>query len=347
VSGDRPTAVKRVRPVMERQVGHMVRLIDDLLDVSRITSGKITLRRVPTPLPEIVQGAIDAQRAAIDEAGINLTVELPAVPCVVDVDPTRLVQVLSNVIHNAMKFTPAGGRIHVSADVRSYESETGELIIRVSDTGMGIMKEMLPRVFDLFTQGNRPAERQQGGLGIGLALARRLLEMHNGAIEAMSDGPGRGSTFVLTLPVSPSDARTAAAPSQASRRRISRRVLIVDDNDDAARMMAMLVEALGGSARTAADAKSGIDAIDEFHPDIVFLDIGMPGIDGYEACRRIRATKTEHRLLLVALTGWGHPDDKRRAIEVGFDAHLTKPVDPAAFEELLAVTRPEAVERRA
>jgi PAS domain S-box-containing protein len=337
VSGDRPETVRRVRTMMERQVGHMVRLIDDLLDVSRITSGKIVLRRAPTEIGELIQSAIDAQRVAIDQAGIEVTADLGGTHCVLDVDPTRFVQIVSNILHNAVKFTPAAGTIHVTAGVQSTAAGAEEFVLSVTDSGIGISDEMLPRVFDLFAQGEQTLERQKGGggLGIGLALARRLIEMHDGHIEAHSDGPGRGSTFVIRLPVS-TRAAAVRTTSRGPAHRISSRVLIVDDNEDAASSMAMLIRALGGRATTAHDALSALAKMKDFDPDVVFLDIGMPGIDGYEACRRIRSLPSERRVTIVALTGWGHPQDKQRALDVGFDAHLTKPVDPSAVEELLA-----------
>jgi signal transduction histidine kinase/DNA-binding response OmpR family regulator len=336
VSGDRPATVRRVRSMMERQVGHMVRLIDDLLDVSRITSGKIVLRRVPTAAADLIQSAIDAQRAAVDQAGLTLTVDLPDAACVVDVDPTRFVQIMSNVVHNAMKFTPAPGTIRVSAEIEpaTGAQPTGELVIAVTDSGIGISEDMLSRVFDLFAQGAEPMEGSQSGLGIGLALARRLIEMHDGRIDAYSDGPGRGSRFVIRLPLA--QQAEARAKTRGHTRRITSRVLIVDDNDDAARSMAMLVEALGGRAAAAHDGLTGLSMLAEFEPDIVFLDIGMPGMDGYEACRRIRRAQSDRRPTIIALTGWGHPQDKQRALDVGFDAHLTKPVDPSALEDLLS-----------
>ena len=337
VSGDRPATVRRLRSMMERQVAHMVRLIDDLLDVSRITSGKIVLRRVRTGLAELIQSAIDAHRAAIDQAGIELVLDLPDASCIVDVDPTRFVQVMSNVLHNAMKFTPTPGTIRVSAGIQPVAEATGEgeVAITVADSGIGISDEMLPRVFDLFAQGAQPAERSHAGLGIGLALARRLIEMHGGRIDAYSEGPGRGSTFVIRLPLS-NEAVEARTKARGHARRITSRVLIVDDNEDAASSMAMLIEALGGRAVAAHDALAGLAKLAEFDPDVVFLDIGMPGMDGYEACRRMRRTPSGRRLSIVALTGWGHPQDKQRALDVGFDAHLTKPVDPSAVEELLS-----------
>jgi signal transduction histidine kinase len=335
-SGDTPQSVRRVRSMMERQVNQMVRLIDDLLDVSRITSGKIILQRAPTPLVELVQNAVDTHRAAIDAAGLELTVDLPDPAAVVDVDSTRFVQILSNVLHNASKFTPAPGRIRVFAEVLPADGIRPQTAaVTVSDTGIGISPEMLPRVFELFAQAEQPTERSHSGLGIGLALARRLIELHGGQITARSEGPGRGSAFVISVPLCESvPAQQTALPADIQR--IRSRVVIIDDNRDAARTMSMLVDELGGSARAAYDASSGLEAVHEFRPDIVFLDIGMPGMDGYEACRRIRREPSDKHVIVVAVTGWGQPQDKQRALEAGFDAHLTKPVDPAAFTRLLA-----------
>jgi PAS domain S-box-containing protein len=337
LSGDSPDAVRRVRSMMERQVGQMVRLIDDLLDVSRITSGKIVLQPAPTALADLLQAAIDAQRAAFEAAQIALEANLPERSVVVNGDATRLVQVFSNVLHNASKFTPPGGTVRVTTAPGPGEGGTDAIAIAIADSGAGMPPELLPRVFDLFTQGEAATERAHGGLGIGLALARRLVEMHGGRIAAASEGPGAGSTFTITLPLC-QDAATAPPGARVAPPRITSRVVIVDDNRDAARTLSMLVEELGGSARTAGDAAGGLAAVEEFEPDLVFLDIGLPGMDGYEVCRLIRQRKTARPLLVVAVTGWGQSHDKRRAREAGFDAHLTKPVDPAALEQLLAGT---------
>ena len=334
LAGDTPQAVQRVRVMMQRQVSQMVRLIDDLLDVSRIASGKIVLQRTPSLLSELVQNAIEAQRNGIEAAKIELAVDVPEQQCVVDVDPTRLVQVLSNVLHNASKFTPALGKIRISVDTRGPEYAR-QAIITVSDTGIGISRELLPRVFELFVQAEPATERTHGGLGIGLALARRLIEMHGGEIAIYSDGLGHGTSVVINIPV----CRTDAQPQQTAQIDVpytENRVVIIDDNEDAARTTAMLVEQLGGSARMAHDAASGLATIEEFQPDIVFLDIGMPGTDGYETCRRIRLLRSQHHVVIVAVTGWGQSQDKQRALDAGFDAHLTKPVDPIALAQVLA-----------
>ncbi|MEO7190492.1 MAG: ATP-binding protein, partial [Vicinamibacterales bacterium] len=338
LAGDTPGAVERIRPMMERQVGHMVRLIDDLLDVSRITSGKVHLQMQPALLSTLVDGAVEANRAIIDAAGIDLTVALPEAPTPVLVDPTRFVQVLSNLLNNAAKFTPAGGRIAVRGQVAHGATDGAVLILAVEDNGVGISREMLPRVFDLFMQGERPA-KPQAGLGIGLALARRIVEMHGGTLEGHSDGPGRGSEFTIRIPLLETvSGPSPDVPQPVERQSVEARVLIVDDNTDAAETLAALVSTLGGDVRTAADGQSGIDCASLFAPDLIFLDIGMATMDGYETCRRIRQEPFGQRASIVALTGWGQERDKHRAADAGFDAHLTKPVDPIVVERLLAET---------
>lgn len=335
-SGDAPDAVARIRAMMERQVGHMVRLIDDLLDVSRISSGKIHLQRRPAPLADMVHGAIEANRAAIETAGIELSVELPARAIVLLVDPTRFVQVLSNLLNNAAKFTDPGGRIVIHAEVSSGGAGADTLQLSIVDTGIGISSEMLPRVFEMFTQAQDTRHRGQAGLGIGLALARRIVEMHGGRIAVRSDGIGAGSEFTLHLPVFDYDAELPSEErGPAGRSATRRRVLVVDDNRDAAEMLASLVRAMGGDAETACDGPSAIARAAVYTPDTIFLDIGMPGMDGYDTCRRLRREPFGQSALIVALTGWGQERDKQRAAEAGFDGHLTKPADPIELERLL------------
>jgi len=326
-----PRVVETVQPMMERQIAHMVRLIDDLLDVARITAGKIELKRVPTALATIVSGAIDVHRRAIDAGGLTLSVELPDPDVMVDADPTRLSQVLSNLLHNATKFTPAGGTVRIAA-----RHAAGQLEIRVTDTGVGISAERLPKVFDLFAHPDAKLS-PEGGLGIGLALARRLMEMHGGTIDARSAGPGQGTEFTLTLPlpVASTPAATPVAAHAAQARLSGQRVLIVDDNHDAADSIAMLVEFAGGTTKVVYSAKDALDVLDSYRPRVVLLDIGMPGMDGYEACRRIRATHG-NAIAVVAVSGWGQQSDKDLATRVGFDAHLTKPADPEALTATIA-----------
>ena len=338
VTGDKPGVLEYVRPMMERQVGHMVRLIDDLLDVSRITSGKIHLQRQRSLLGDLVQSAVEANRVLIGTSELQLRVSVPSEPVSLDVDPTRFVQILSNLVHNAVKFTPVGGCIDISAAIAGAgDGERSGLTLKVRDTGMGISPEALHSIFDLFTQGDQSAQRAPGGLGIGLALARRLAEMHGGSIEAHSAGVGQGSEFTLWLPVVVDGPTAVVMRAPRSRAALRRRTVVIDDNEDAASTLATLVEVLGGESRTAYDGASGIDAVAQLRPDVVFLDIGMPVMDGYEVCRRIRALPNGADVFIVAVTGWGQEQDKQRTVEVGFDAHLTKPADPAALEELLAM----------
>jgi signal transduction histidine kinase/CheY-like chemotaxis protein len=333
MDGDRAGTLERIRPMLERQVTHMVRLIDDLLDVSRITSGKIQLQRQPSQLDELVHNAIDANRTAIDAGGLQLLLVVPEAPCILDVDPTRFVEVLSNLLHNATKFTERGGHISVRAELEPGSEATLRLTVR--DTGAGISAEMLPHVFDLFVQGDGPRERKSG-LGIGLALSRQLVELHGGTIEAHSDGPGRGSAFTIRLPVMTLASIAPAAEAATPRERFSRRVLIIDDNVDAADGLAALVRIRGGEAEVAHDGEAGLRVAMRFRPDVILLDIGMPGIDGYGTCRRFRAGARGDQACIVAVTGWGQQEDRARALACGFDAHLTKPVDFPALEAVLA-----------
>jgi signal transduction histidine kinase/CheY-like chemotaxis protein len=337
LAGDTPGAIEDVRTMMEEQLAQLVRLVDDLLDVSRITSGKIRLYRQPTSLVTLVNAAVHASQAALTTARLSLRLAMPNVAVFLDADPTRFVQVLSNVLQNAIKFTDAGGHITVSASVSDPAAgATREVALVVTDSGVGITKEVLPRVFDRFMQDDAAIHRSHAGLGIGLALAKQLIEMHGGSIEAHSDGPGHGSTFTIRMPVMDGVAdHRGAVPTVDATPRTNRRVVVIDDNPAAATAMQRLVKVLGGECSVAYDGESGIVQVREFRPDVVILDIGMPGIDGYETCRRIRA-EFGPDLLVVALTGWGQERDKRKAWRAGFNVHLTKPADPIALETLLA-----------
>jgi CheY-like chemotaxis protein len=338
LAGKDEAAAGQVRLMMERQVAHMVRLIDDLLEVSRITSGKIHLQKERADLHEMVDAAIDANRDAIDAARLRLDVQLPEGALELWADPTRFVQVISNLLHNAAKFTGAGGVITVIASVQRRPGGGDDLCLSVSDTGAGISAELLPHVFDLFTQGQRGTKPDRTGLGVGLALARRIVELHDGAIEARSAGPGRGSEFVVRMPVVAGDDRSDSQ-HEMSRRGAAKsfdcRVLIVDDNADSTEITAMLIRGMGGDVSTATNGATGIQQALATQPDIILLDIGLPDMDGYEVCRTIRQRAGGVRPWIVAVTGWGQQRDKDRAAAEGFDAHLTKPVDPAVLEKVL------------
>jgi PAS domain S-box-containing protein len=325
---EEPALIASIRPMMERQVTHMVRLIDDLLDVSRITSGKIELKREVVPLVTLVGGAVDANREAIEAAGLSISVWLDDPHVVLNVDPTRFSQILSNVIHNASKFTPAGGQITVHAAVEPLLGSSERMLcIRIADTGIGITEAMLPQIFELFSQAGTAGHGRQAGLGIGLALARRLAEMHGGALEARSDGPSRGSEFMVRVPT-PNQMRVPEAALVGSDKTLEGvRVLVIDDNRDGADILGILIEEQSGMVRIAYDGDSGLLTARDFEPDVVLLDIGLPGMNGHEVCRRLRE-QLGSSIGIIALTGWGQAQDKQRALESGFDAHLTKPADP-------------------
>ncbi len=344
IAGNTPESIEEVREDMQEQLALLVRLVDDLLDVSRIRSGKIRLQRLPMELATLVARAVRANRGAIDQRQIHLSIDLPETRVLIDSDPVRFVQVVSNVVHNAVKFTDPGGHVSISADLASPATGPSEVVLRIADSGVGISSVMLPRVFDLFTQDDATAYRSQTGLGIGLALARHLIEMHGGSIDAHSDGPNRGSTFTLRVPVAQVAAtiHTVTPPAVASC--AGRRVLVIDDNPAGARAMKRLVTALGGECRVAHNGQAGLADIRESRPDIVILDIGMPGLDGYETCRRIRE-EFGSSLMVVALTGWGQERDKDKAMQAGFDLHLTKPADPTLLEELLTTASIERAAR--
>lgn len=320
--------VAKLRPMMERQVIHMVRLIDDLLDVSRITSGKVELKHETVTLGSLVEVAVEANRSAIAAAGLALKLHIDEPERRIHVDATRMSQVLSNVLHNAMKFTDTGGQITLSTALSKLDGQTqAEQVFRITDTGVGIAADLLPTIFELFTQIRPDSSKRHGGMGIGLALARSLVELHGGTVTAESAGPGAGSTFVIRIPaVSLAAPQVPQEAPGAAARLVGLRVLVVDDNEDAADALGFLLSAHGCDVRVSYLAETAIDLLGDFNPALVLLDIGLPRIDGYEACRRMRAMKGAD-VCIVALTGWGQEDDRRRAGEAGFNAHLTKPVD--------------------
>jgi PAS domain S-box-containing protein len=326
-------AVEQARTMMERQLGHMVRLIDDLLDLSRITNGKIDLRKERLDLAAAVQDAVEASRPLIEACGHELTVALPPQPVYVDGDRTRLAQVFANLLNNAAKYTDRGGRIGLAV-----ERQGSDVVVTVRDTGVGIPADVLPKVFDMFTQAERSLERSQGGLGIGLSLVRGLVELHGGRVEAHSAGPGRGSEFVVRLPVllTPACAPRPEGGAGPNGRPSKYRILVVDDNEDSAVSLGLMLQIMGHDTQAAHDGLAAVEAAAAFRPDVVLLDIGLPRLNGYDACRRIREQPWGAGMVLIALTGWGQDDDKRRSKEAGFNFHMVKPVDPAALEKLLA-----------
>jgi len=315
--------------VIERQLGHLVHLVDDLLDVTRIASNKIRLRRRRVGLADVVQHAVEATTPDIEQANHSLVVSLPADPLWIDADPDRLAQVLTNLLNNAVRYTPNGGRLTLTA-----AAVQDEVTISVSDTGVGLKSEDRERVFEMFTQVGEPG---QGGLGIGLALVKGLVELHGGRIEVRSDGPGRGSEFLIRLPLVAAPSSSAAADAAATGARgTGRRVLVVDDNVDSAEMLKTFLELHGHDVRVANDGASALAMMPEFVPDIGLFDIGLPGMSGYDLARHIREDGRYGGIFLVAVTGWGQEEDRQRARECGFNAHLTKPADPADLHRVLA-----------
>jgi signal transduction histidine kinase len=320
--------------VMERQMSHLVRLVDDLIDVSRITRNKLELRRQTVELAPIVNAAVEACRPLLDAKGHQLVVSLPPVPVHVDADPTRLLQVLANLLNNACKYTDRGGQLRIA-----LERQGQEAVLSVSDDGSGIPPEMLPRVFEMFTQLDRTLERTQGGLGIGLSMVKRLVELHDGSVSIESAGVGRGTRVEVRLPAvfAPMPRVAASRPGAVLPHR---RILVADDNADAAQSLAEVLRMMGNTVLAVADGQEAIERAPDFAPDLVMLDIGMPRLNGYEACRRLRSQEGGGELVIIAVTGWGQDEDRARSRDAGFDLHLTKPVDPVAVEALLAALPP-------
>jgi PAS domain S-box-containing protein len=327
---------QKLLTIMDHQVTHLTRLVDDLLEVSRVTHGKIPLKIELVELAEVCTRAVEGSRPAIELAHHTLTVDLPEQPLRLEADPVRLAQVLGNLLNNAAKYTDPGGHILLSG-----RREGEEIVLRVRDDGLGIAQEQLPHVFDLFVQADRSLTHSQGGLGIGLTLVRSLVELHGGSVRARSAGIGHGSEFEVRLPIhhaQAADARGGGEPRRAAEAR--HRILVVDDNHEHADTLALFLEISGNDVRTAYDGLEAVEAAADFHPDAVLLDIGMPGVDGYEACRRIRALPDGEATVVVALTGWGQEEDRRRSHEAQFDAHMVKPADPAALLALVESLQP-------
>jgi PAS domain S-box-containing protein len=329
--GRDPQFFDDIHAILTRQTQHMVRLVDDLLDVSRITRNKIELRRSRVDLATIVTSAVETSRPLIVAAGHALTIRLPEQPLILDADASRLSQVLSNLLNNAAKYMEPGGEITIAA---AREGNQG--VVRVTDRGIGIPPELLERIFDLFTQADHSMERSRSGLGIGLTIAKRLVEMHGGTVVAHSEGPDRGSEFVVRLPVAAdqeigpepgADAGPAVAP---------RRVLVIDDNASVLKSLCLLLEALGHEVWAASDGHSGVALAAQVRPDVVLLDLAMPQFNGFETARLLRAQPWAEDLVIVALTGWGQEEHRQRTKEAGFDHHFVKPIDGRQLQTLLA-----------
>ncbi len=323
---------EQAREMMERQLGQLVRLVDDLLDISRITCDRLELRRVRTPLASVIESAVETARPLIDSRGHALTVSLPSQAVYLDADLTRLAQVFSNLLNNAARYTEHGGGIGLTA-----ECQGGEIAVIVKDNGAGIPANKLPSLFEMVSQVDGSSSRSLGGLGIGLHLVKRLVEMHGGSVTAHSDGPGRGSEFVVRLPIATqaSDTRPRLSADESGLPKSRLRILIVDDKKDVADSLAMMLRLTGNDICTAYDGEQALAAAEEFRPDVVLLDIGLPKLDGHEACRRLRQQPWSAGMVIVAVTGWGQEEDRRRSHEAGFDQHMVKPVDPQALMKLL------------
>ncbi|HET8948441.1 MAG TPA: ATP-binding protein [Candidatus Polarisedimenticolia bacterium] len=325
-----PASVQAMCGILQRQVGTLVRLVDDLLDVSRITRDRIELRRERVELAPLLRQAVEAVTPLCRAAGHTLEVEIPQEPVFLDADPVRLTQVFTNLLDNACKYMEPGGRIWLAVEQRP-----GEVVVTVRDAGIGIPAEQLSRIFDMFTQVDTSLERRNTGLGIGLTLVNRLVEMHGGRVEARSAGPGMGSEFVVTLPTAgPPAARRDAREGERPMKRF--RMLVVDDNRDSAESLALLLKLTGHETNTALDGEAAVAAAQQILPDVVLLDIGMPKLNGYDACKRIRSEPWGRDMILIAQTGWGQEDDRRRTEEAGFDGHVVKPVDPDDLMKMVA-----------
>ena len=328
--------ISRTRQTMERQATQLVTLVDDLLNVSRITRGKFELRRRVVELGDIVETAVEAIRPVMERSGLTIVSSLPDGPVHLQADPHRISQVLSNLLSNAAKYTPSGGRVDIS-----LEHDDHHATVSVADTGIGIPPEMAEGIFAMFAQIDRPQERGHMGLGIGLTLARSLVEMHGGTLSVQSDGVGKGSTFSVRLPLLPEAPQAQDGPRPAWTRSTTadaRRVLVVDDNEAMVDALSTMLRLMGNEVRTATNGQRAVEVAEEFRPDVVLMDLGMPVMSGYEAARRIRAEPWGERMQLVALTGWGQEEHKQRTLDAGFDRHVVKPVRPADLERLFATT---------
>ncbi|HEV7397002.1 MAG TPA: PAS domain S-box protein [Pyrinomonadaceae bacterium] len=332
--GDR-TTLQQARDTIDRQLGQLVRLVDDLLDINRITHNRLELRRGQVELASVIHQAVEASRPIADAAGHQLRVNLPSEPIYLNADPARLAQIFGNLLNNSFKYTDPGGKISVTA------AQSGsEILVSVKDNGSGIPADKIDRIFDMFTQVDRSPERSQGGLGIGLTLVKQLVLMHGGSIEAKSAGEGQGSEFVVKLPILAGATAPLPVVIDIPEQTHTRRILIVDDNKDSAVSLTMLLTLTGNDAHIAHDGLAALEAVEKYRPEVVLLDIGLPKLNGHEVCRRIRQQPWGKEIVVIALTGWGQEEDRRKSQEAGFDGHLVKPVDYDALVELLSSLAP-------
>jgi signal transduction histidine kinase/ActR/RegA family two-component response regulator len=343
LTGCNEPAMEQVCDMMERQVGQLVRLVDDLMEVSRITRGKVELRMEPVEVAAVIRSAVEASRPLIDDAGHQLAISLPSEPLMLFGDPMRLSQVFSNLLNNASKYMQPGGQIWLTA-----RRDGDDVVLSVRDTGIGIDTAMLPHIFEMFTQVDRSKRQAQGGLGIGLTLVKTLVEMHHGHVEARSGGLERGSEFLVRLPLSKTGEGRDRKPHKPDVPRLQRqRVLVVDDNRDAATSLSQLLEILGLQVSVAHDGPTALQCLASDHPSVVLLDIGMPGMDGYEVARRMRRLPEGRHVVLIALTGWGQEEDRHRTQDAGFDHHLLKPANIDALKSIFWSLQSEGVTKLA
>jgi signal transduction histidine kinase len=327
--GSDPQIASKALEMMSRQLGQMVRLVDDLLDVSRITTGKLVVRKEPIDLQAVIDSALESTQTFVQGQKHELAIERPQGKLMMEGDFTRLAQVFANLVHNAAKYTTAGGKVGIS-----IRSEENAYVVQVRDSGVGISAEMLPRIFDMFVQAEHGPESLKAGLGVGLTLARRLVELHGGTLAVASSGLGQGSEFTVRLPVATPEVPAVTAPTPARRGAVPHRVLVADDNEDFVTSMSTLLRGAGHDVRVAKDGVEALEVAEQFEPEFAFIDIGMPRLNGYDVAKRLREQTTQ--TMLIAITGWGQEEDRRRAHAAGFHRHLTKPVDPAEIESILA-----------
>ena len=321
--------------MMARQVGHMARIIEDLLDVSRLLRGRVELRPERLDLGRLARTVVGDEAPAFAAAGVRLDADLPELPAWVTADPTRLAQALDNLLQNAVKFTDRGGRVTVQ--VRP-DADSQQAVLTVRDTGAGIEPGLLPHLFETFTQADRSLDRSKGGLGLGLSLVKGLVELHSGTVEARSDGPGRRAEFLVRLPLVPEPAAVTEIPTAPRRAAKRLRVLVVEDNRDAADSLKMLLEVFGYDVTVAYTGPSGVETAKAWQPDVVLCDLGLPGLDGFGVARALRQHPATAKARMIAVTGYGGDEDRLKTRKAGFDGHLVKPADPAAIQELLAVS---------